>query len=266
MTEPILIIKNLILKGINLPLKHLLICLCLTSVSWCSQAANLDTYQLEYITQVKGFKLKALRTLSEKNGIYSLSQVTTTTILETQESALFSLDAKSNFLSINSGYLRKVLGSKLQRTTTFDYKKHQARYVENKASAKLFSIPDIVFDSLTYQERIRFELIQSQGKSISGIYPITDKDRIRDYEFSIIGSEKLNTPLGIIDCIKIERVRKNSDKHTTVWLAKNASYIIVKILHQEDNEPDYQLNLVGGSVNGVTVKNSNSNTTQSVAK
>jgi len=108
----------------------------------------------------------------------------------------------------------------------------------------------VFFDSLTYQERIRFDLIHSQGKSIGGLYPVLEKERIRDYEFEMKGSEIIDSPLGKIDCLKIVRVRKNSDKQTTVWLAKQWQYIIVKIEHREKDKASYELNIKNGSING----------------
>ena len=77
---------------------------------------------------------------------------------------------------------------------------------------------------------------------------------MHDYQFRVAGEETISTPVGDIDSIKLERVRKSPDVHTYIWLAKKWSFVILKILHQEKGEPDYVLNLTEGTVGNKSIE------------
>lgn len=72
------------------------------------------------------------------------------------------------------------------------------------------------------------------GKPLS--YKVTNKGKLHTYTFNKLGKETLQTSAGQFACEKIQRNDPEGNRQTTVWLAPELNYGIVKIRHNEDGE------------------------------
>ena len=60
------------------------------------------------------------------------------------------------------------------------------------------------------------------------IFPVAVRGRLTDYDFTVLGTEQLVTrPFGTIETIKVQRGR------TTMWLASEHNYLVVKIRQRD---------------------------------
>lgn len=134
------------------------------------------------------------------------------------------------------------LKSTRQVEITFDKQKNKITnyhlHINNKW--KMDSV-DQVQDRLSSQLSIILALQQSgtlkDKKEFS--YSIADGGRLKQYIFTIIAEEKLQTPLGVLNTIKLEHHRSHQDGIMIIWCAEDLAYLPVKIQHQQLGLPNY---------------------------
>lgn len=82
-------------------------------------------------------------------------------------------------------------------------------------------------DKLSYQLQLMLDL---QAGNTDFSYPVADDDRMKEYRFTLLGEEIIETPMGKIETIKIKRERAaDSKRKTTIWFAKSLQYLPVRI-------------------------------------
>jgi hypothetical protein len=105
-------------------------------------------------------------------------------------------------------------------------------------------IPPDAQDKLIYQLSIMYDLL-NEKKHLE--YKIADGGKLKDYTFEIEGEQVLNTALGKIKTVRIQRIGDKRD--TTVWCAPQLSYLPVR-LEQQDTDGS-QLTMQITSVQGM---------------
>ena len=105
-------------------------------------------------------------------------------------------------------------------------------------------IPADAQDKLIYQLSIMYDLAQGK-KNLA--YKIADGGKLKDYAFEIEGEETLNTALGKMKTIRIQRIGDRRD--TTVWCAPQLAYLPVR-LEQQDTD-GAQLTMTLNAVQGI---------------
>lgn len=93
-----------------------------------------------------------------------------------------------------------------------------------------FSVPANTLDPALMELRLMNDL--AAGKPLS--YKVVDKGELRSYQFRKLGKEAVNTALGNYTCEKVQVSRNNGERQTTLWLAPELNYTIVKVVHNEE--------------------------------
>ena len=108
-------------------------------------------------------------------------------------------------------------------------------------------------DKSTYQLVLQHDVAAGK-KSMS--YQVVDGNEIEVYDFRVLGEERVRTRAGLIDAIKVERVRDptQSSRKTILWFAKDWDYLLVALHQVEKDGKEYQIMLKNGTVNGRTVE------------
>ncbi|MEO8002177.1 MAG: DUF3108 domain-containing protein [Arenimonas sp.] len=76
----------------------------------------------------------------------------------------------------------------------------------------------------------------SQGKRGDLTYPVADRDELNTHLYRLVGNEKMDTQLGLLESVKVQRIRENANgKTTTLWLAPNKQFIPLRIEQKEGN-------------------------------
>jgi len=91
-------------------------------------------------------------------------------------------------------------------------------------------IPPDAQDKLVYQLAIMYDLLNGK-KNLE--YKIADGGKLKDYKFEIEGEETLNTAIGKIKTVRIQRIGDKRD--TTVWCAPQFFYLPMR-LEQQDTD------------------------------
>lgn len=151
-------------------------------------------------------------------------------------------------------YLYRRNGGKKERHVklSFDWKEAIVTNTINNDPWKMH-IPEGAQDKLLYQLTLMVDLMAGKEKLH---YEIADGGVLKDYELVITGEEKVNTPIGTFDAIKIQRV--DDKRNTIIWCAKALNYLPVRI--KQDEKDDAELTMQIRSVTGLPITNAPTST------
>lgn len=130
-------------------------------------------------------------------------------------------------------YASRYTGHKGPSTVNvrFDWR---ASKIKNQNGNRHWTMPlsASMFDKLLYQLAIMYDL-RAGKRDLS--YRIVDGHEIKTYRFLNLGKQRIETPLGAFDTVKIERRKENSERKTTIWCAPSLRYMAVR-LDNRDNK------------------------------
>jgi hypothetical protein len=148
-------------------------------------------------------------------------------------------------------YRRSGLGKSKEIEHDFDW---SSRQVLGSERGKPLRVPlnRGLLDKSTYQLALQYDV--ADGKT-SMSYQVLDGDDVETYDFRVLGEEAVRTRAGIVDALKVERVRDptKSRRKTTMWFAKDWNYLLVRLHQVETDGKEYQIMLKDGKVNGRAV-------------
>lgn len=75
-------------------------------------------------------------------------------------------------------------------------------------------------------------------------YALIDRNERKRYEFTLIGRERIKTPAGRFDTVKVRRQRPGSTRATIVWASRDHDFLPVKMVQLKDDRPNAVLTLV----------------------
>lgn len=81
------------------------------------------------------------------------------------------------------------------------------------------------------------------GEEDIRIATIDDKGERETLVFRQAGRESISAPLGTFDTVRVDRIRKGSDRETITWLAPALDWVAVRIDQREDGELTGRLEL-----------------------
>ena len=81
-------------------------------------------------------------------------------------------------------------------------------------------------DRLSQQLMMRLELSRSK-REVS--YRVADGGKLKTYQFRVVEEETLETPLGELHCLKVERSKESRKPDYTIWFAPQLDYLPVRI-------------------------------------
>lgn len=116
---------------------------------------------------------------------------------------------------------------------SFDWQQHK---VTNNIGAKPWkmTIPTGTQDKFSYMLALMQDLRKG---NTSPEYNIADGGRLKTYRFNSLGKEKIKTPIGTLETLKVRRIRVGKqNRFTDIWCAPSLGYLPVKVeRHKDDN-------------------------------
>ena len=114
------------------------------------------------------------------------------------------------------------------------------------------ALNDGVLDKLSFSVQIGQDITERGASEFQ--YNVVDEDKVDEQIYRISSEEVLQTPLGRLNTIKIERVRSSeSRRRTTVWLAKDWDYLLVRLEQVSSSGTETQLSLESATMAGSPV-------------
>lgn len=134
---------------------------------------------------------------------------------------------------------RKVLGRVRNIDIEFDPTNQRIRTI---AKGQPWTQPwePGIQDKLSYQLQLREDLLA--GKSDLS-YRIADGGQIKTYRFTLAGRERLQTPAGEFDCIRLQLQRSAGQPTTLIWMAPALEYLTVRLMRTDASGQEHFLNL-----------------------
>jgi len=201
----------------------------------------------DFFLPVKGTAIHELK--RQESGQWLLSHTVDSSLLALKETSLFDWQQQQPKPQVYQ-LKQSSVGKKKDELLEFDWSKLQVHHTTKKPAGTL-DIPANAFDKLTYQLKMRLDLLNNKEPSI---YTVAEKRKLKEYRFILLGSELLDTPVGKLETVKIKRDRGASSKRqTTLWLAKDWDYLLVKIEQQEKGK-NYEVVMTEGELDGKPIK------------
>ena len=102
-----------------------------------------------------------------------------------------------------------------------------------KGNAYSLRVPSDVLDRASLEIAVARDL---QRKLPKLQYKVMARGKIKEYVFSRIGSERLETKAGVFHTIKVQIKRDDKSRRTTYWMAQELAYLPVKMVHEEGDD------------------------------
>lgn len=210
--------------------------LCLPPAIATEAPSFAEPYRAEYQAKASGLSATAFRTLEQLEGPrYRLSNSLSLTVLGAQ---IGSVTETSDFLvqdeglrPLNYSYVQTGPG-RGQETVDFDWDAQLATAVEDGDSQQL-SLQPGVMDKLSFTAQLSRDLAalpeseRTAGRQFS--YRLVDGDEVEEHLYAIAGEDIVDTPLGALPTLRLERVRgSDSRRRTTFWLWPERDFLLVK--------------------------------------
>lgn len=220
------------------------------SLTSSSEVSEVKTFEAIYKAKFRGIGVTAVRKLELlPNGNHKFSFEANSWLAKLSEHSEFNWTDNTVVQPQHYVYSRTGLGRDRKAVLDFDW---DTKKVVNNVNDKPWSmsIPEGVFDKLSYQLQIQSDLINNKALAP---YSIADGGKIKTYEFEILGEENISTPAGDFKTVKIKRLHSNEKKrHTYFWLAPDWNYLMVKV-EQKDGSQSYSIDLNSAVIDGKEV-------------
>lgn len=196
-----------------------------------AQADTPLTYEAHYEAHANGLSAKAERSLSAlDDGSYLLDMQLDASIMW---KTVASLEQSSRFEFTDDGLRTQAYDYQLSgvrenhRSVDFDWAQGHALSREDDESWDM-TLDGQTYDPLSHQYELRQALLR--GERGEQEYVVIENDEIEPLRYRVIGEEILETPLGRLNTIKMERVRPLSSKRSTViWFASDWQFLLARI-------------------------------------
>ncbi len=208
-------------------------------------------FSAEYTGKFQGlpFKARALRKLRKlEDGTYRLTSSARAMFITVSEVSEFAM-AGDRVVPIRYLYQRKGIGKNRDESALFNWLDLTVNYKDN-----ILDIQPGTLDKLLYQYQLREDVrrLMSRQATRPGSesldlpllsYQIPDDGRLKEYRFRITGQELLNTPLGDTPTVRVDRIREDDKRQTTLWLATEHEYLLVRLRHAGKNNKMFEINI-----------------------
>lgn len=206
-----------------------------------------------YIKKGLSMKGEAVRELKQlKNGQWMYHFDVESFAADIEESTTFSWQ-EGKITPLHYKYkLSPFFASKRKRNVSFNW---QDKTVKSTYKDKKWTLKDIPLNS---QDRLSYQLqllIDVMSDKQDMVYPIVHKGKVKDSQFRKLREEPLQTKLGKLDSILVEKVRaENNKRKTLLWFAKDHAFLLLKMNQVEKNGDEYEINIKSAKINGVAIK------------
>lgn len=217
-------------------------------------AAQLQPFSANYTADWKQlpFSGKAERSLqADSDGTWKLEFSASMLVAGLNETSWLTLH-NGEVRPLKYRYSRTGLGKSKSIKQDFDWTTQHVTGSDRGTPINATLIQGVQ-DKSSYQLALQRDV--AEGKT-SMSYQVFDGDELDTYDFRVLGEESVETMVGTVDAIKVERVRDptQSKRITILWFAKDWDYLLVRLQQVEKDGKEYQIILEDATVNDKKVK------------
>ena len=185
----------------------------------------LGTAEMQYVLKDDGFSQFITRT----NGTDGVASLAGANVTENSQ-----LIRRNGELELVSGRIdTKVAWKTSTKSTALQKGAKVYEYIDGKDRRQVPYVP-----GLLDQHSLTLALLEDlrAGKGPQFVYKVLNKGRLETYTFKRVGEQKLDTALGKLDTVRIDRIRESSDgRSTRIYFAKSLDYapVLIQELHSK---------------------------------
>ena len=208
--------------------------------------SKISPYRATYSAKFSGLNINAVQTLEEiEPGIYRESLKAKNFIGSVNEQSTFQLTADHQLQPTKYSYTRSVFGRDRSEVQDFDWQSRKIQYQKGSNAKTELDIEPGVLDMITHRLQLRRDL--TAGKQVFS-YPVISRGKLKQYDYKVVSEQILQTAIGPLNTVKVERVIDDAEKTVSVWLATDWDYLIVK-LQQSKGKDGHHLELKDAVIN-----------------
>jgi len=216
-----------------------------------TKSLQIKPYTAQYATTTRGLAITIDRKLIRAaNGSYELTSGGSKIIAGFKESSRFTV-RDSNIVPETYIYQGSGLMNR-RREVRFTA---GANTLQSLYKEKWYDLPYTpnTYDRMTQQEQMRLRLLQHSTAPQAMVLTVADGKRVKNHQLRLVGQERLETPMGEVDTVHYERLHKDPDRTSDIWLAPQWDYLMVRTLHVDDGSP-VEANIEKATIEGVSVR------------
>ena len=227
-----------------MPLNKLVV-IALLALSFSASGGVFTPFHAQYNAYRNGSKLGTANQLLEKlsDNQYRLTYQTDVSYFflsdKRKEVSLFDLN-KEQIIPLQYHYDRTGTGSDHRVLAQFDHQLQQIKVAEDDEPIVSLPMAKAIDNQLIY-----FAIKQQlkSGKQHFVVPALNYRGDITDFEFEVEKTEDLTLPFGVVQAIKIKRIREGSSRETFAWFAPKLDYLMVRLLQLKDGEEQGDIKL-----------------------
>lgn len=226
----------------------------------CVQAESLPApYQVIYVATYNGMDVEAKHELIVNESSYQLLATVKGLLGGMTEREDFHIDRQGRIRPYAYEAEKSFFGVKTTETMVVDQATNKAIYTRKKKHHELSMLANYL-GPVSYQLQLRRDLeayaaLPSEALDPARVfaYKVISRGKIRDYKFEILGEELLDTPLGSLPTLKLQRVRDGGERKTLFWMAPDWEFLVVKIHQSEKDGEQYEMLIKTATIGGQAV-------------
>lgn len=209
-------------------------------------------FSAEYEARYGGLRAEAQRSLQETGeGEYEMRtflqlQLLGRTVSSIEERSLLATNEEGLIRPLVYSFVQKGLG-KRSREISFDWDNATAIATSgNRDDYYEIPLEANITDNLSAYLEVRRQMLTGAQEIV---FPGIDKTELHEFRYRVTGEETLETHLGTMQTLKLERVRDpGKDRSTEMWLAPDWDYLLVKLVQKEPGASTISLDLTRASI------------------
>ncbi|AXI02485.1 DUF3108 domain-containing protein [Aquirhabdus parva] len=206
-----------------------------------SQSAQaFEPYQANYNFNIAGLlNGNASRTLSQQDGIWNYTFKASVVSMATASEVSHFRYESSKIQTLDHAYNFKFLNNIKNSSFKIDWPNKVVTASSTKNGDTSYPAQVGALDMLNLELQVREDI---KHKQLRPSYLLASEKGITEIQFVNEGEEKVETPAGEYDAVKLRLVQDNEKRKTYFWLAPKLDYLPVRV-HQDDGNLSYELNL-----------------------
>lgn len=236
------------IKEVSLPIAQRLLVstsLCLFSMTTMASTHPLTPHTAEYQVNYGSIELgKARYQLPKAEGNvyhYRFDSDVSLLVLSDRRNVRSDFTLEGNQLSpMRYTHNRKGTGPSFQEQAAFA-KGQEVVHSRYKDERTKFDYLDTLYDPLMAQLQFRLDI--AAGKKDLH-YAMVKEGELDEYDFKVVGKERMNIESGSYETIKIEVVRSSKKRQTFFWMAPDLAYLPVRLTHFEKGSKQLDIKLL----------------------
>lgn len=207
-------------------------------------AIDIKPYNANYSAKFNGMDIEANHRLEQlESGQYRETLKAKNIFGKINEQALFSLSDEQQLIPLEYKYERSLMGVKRAEQQLFDWTSQQLQY-SKKDQLKLVPLEPGALDIITHKLQLRSDLSSGQD---SFSYQVMSRGKLKQYNYRVMAREVLDTAIGPLNTVLVQRIREDNNRTTRIWLASDWDYLAVQ-LEQVENGDSHEMKIIDAQV------------------